>query len=62
MSVIHNKQKSCEVDLRSLFCSLLFNLTVYNAVNDYVGDCIQELENVIKSEVREVQSFYCLKY
>lgn len=26
-------------------------LVVYNAVNDYVADCFQELENQIKSEV-----------
>ena len=33
-------------------CSyILLILVVYNAVNDYVLDCFQELENQIKSEV-----------
>ncbi|XP_058951376.1 protein MIS12 homolog [Pocillopora verrucosa] len=46
-------KKSTEYDYETQFFGFTpesFVDGVYNAVNDYVGDCIQELENVIKSE------------
>ena len=33
------------------FSFLCIASSVYNAVNDYVVDCFQELENLVKSEV-----------
>ena len=45
------------------FIFLCIASSVYNAVNDYVVDCFQELENLVKSEVGlkiEFESIVCM--
>lgn len=50
---VDSSKKSTEYDYETQFFGFTpesFVDGVYNAVNDYVGDCFQELENLVKSE------------
>ena len=47
----YGRETTFKVHVVCLLENYVLNFAVYNAVNDYVIDCFQELENLLKSEV-----------